>query len=148
MQSMELYAAISGYGRSGVLSEHFCRTDGLTIETLPGGKSSSLWFSYNGGAAVNVLEALLWMIETDSGRPQRYGFCPFLAGNMNTLEIKTLFSSSTVKTRWGCLSGANLPVTPKAASNWRGHGFDRQWGCIGCRALVSAYHYYRLDHLM
>jgi hypothetical protein len=65
MQCMELYPEVSGYGRYGVLTERFCPSDGLTIETFPDGSPSSLWFSYNGWAAANVLEALLWMIESD-----------------------------------------------------------------------------------
>jgi len=63
MQCMELYPDISGYGRYGVLTERFCPSDGLTVETFPDGSPSSLWFSYNGWAAANVLEALLWLIE-------------------------------------------------------------------------------------
>jgi len=65
MQCMELYPEISGYGRYGVLTERFCPSDGLTVETFPDGTPSSLWFSYNGWAAANVLEALLWLIEND-----------------------------------------------------------------------------------
>jgi hypothetical protein len=63
MQCMELYPEVSGYGRYGVLTERFCPSDGLTIETFPAGGPSSLWFSYNGWAAANVLEALLLTIE-------------------------------------------------------------------------------------
>jgi hypothetical protein len=63
MQCMELYPEISVCGRYGVLNERFCPSDGLTIETFTDGSPSSLWFSYNGWAAANVMEALLWMVE-------------------------------------------------------------------------------------
>ncbi|MGL1891285.1 MAG: hypothetical protein OCD02_06625 [Spirochaetaceae bacterium] len=58
MSSMELYPEIMGYGRYGVLSERFCPSDGLTIERYSDGSPCSTWFSYNGWAAANALEAL------------------------------------------------------------------------------------------
>lgn len=56
---VSLYPEVSGYGAPGVLTERFCPSDGLTIETFPDGSPSSLWFSYNGWAAAAVLEALV-----------------------------------------------------------------------------------------
>lgn len=53
-----LYPDISGYGIRGVLTERFCPSDGLVIETFPDGSPSSIWFSYNGWAAAAVLEGL------------------------------------------------------------------------------------------
>ncbi len=58
MASMELYPDTMGYGRYGVLSERFCPSDGLTIERYSDGTPCSTWFSYNGWAAANALEAL------------------------------------------------------------------------------------------
>ncbi len=58
LNCIELYPEISGYGCRGVLTERFCPSDGLTIETFPDGSPSSLWFSYNGWAAAAVLEGL------------------------------------------------------------------------------------------
>ena len=55
---VSLYPDVSGYGTPGVLTERFCPSDGLTIETFPDGTPSSMWFSYNGWAAAAVLEAL------------------------------------------------------------------------------------------
>ncbi|MEM6885014.1 MAG: hypothetical protein AAF571_08275, partial [Verrucomicrobiota bacterium] len=63
MQCMELYPDMAGYGRYGVLTERFCPSDGLLTEAYLDGGPSSLWFSYNGWAAANVLEALLWRIR-------------------------------------------------------------------------------------
>jgi hypothetical protein len=56
-----MYIAMASYGSDGVPAERVGSSDGLTIETFPDGSPSSLWFSYNGWAAANVLEALLWM---------------------------------------------------------------------------------------
>jgi hypothetical protein len=58
LNSVALYPEWTGYGRRGVLTERYCPSDGLTIETLPDGTPSSLWFSYNGWAAAAVLEGL------------------------------------------------------------------------------------------
>lgn len=55
---VSLYPEVTGYGVPGVLTERFCPTDALTIETFPDGSPSSLWFSYNGWAAAAVLEGL------------------------------------------------------------------------------------------
>ncbi|MCE9592146.1 MAG: hypothetical protein K8S99_16700 [Planctomycetes bacterium] len=56
---VSLYPAVSGYGVPGVITERFCPSDGLTVETFPDGSPSSLWFSYNGWAAAGVLEGLV-----------------------------------------------------------------------------------------
>jgi hypothetical protein len=58
LQSMELYPEIAGYGQYGVLTERFCPSDGLVTERFAGtDRPASLWWSYNGWAAANVLEA-------------------------------------------------------------------------------------------
>ena len=59
MATMELYPDVMGYGRYGVISERMCPSDGLTIERYSDGTACSTWFSYNGWAAANVLEALV-----------------------------------------------------------------------------------------
>lgn len=56
---VSLYPHVSGYGAPGVITERFCPSDGLTVETFPDGSPSSLWFSYNGWAAAAVLEGLV-----------------------------------------------------------------------------------------
>jgi hypothetical protein len=57
---VSLYPHTAGYGAPGVLTERFCPSDGLTIETMPDGYTpSSLWFSYNAWAAASVLESLV-----------------------------------------------------------------------------------------
>ncbi len=59
LNTMELYPAVVGYGRYGVLSERFCPSDGLTIDTFEdSGKPASTWWSYNGWAAANAMEGL------------------------------------------------------------------------------------------
>lgn len=58
MHTLELYPGRIGYGRYGVLSERFCPSDGLLVEKYDDGTPSSTWFSYNGWAAANVLEAV------------------------------------------------------------------------------------------
>jgi hypothetical protein len=58
MATMELYPDIMGYGCYGVLSERTCPSDGLTTERYSDGTPASTWFSYNGWAAANALEAL------------------------------------------------------------------------------------------
>ena len=40
------------------MTERFCPSDGLTIETLPDGTPSSIGFTYNGWAAAALLEGL------------------------------------------------------------------------------------------
>jgi hypothetical protein len=59
LNSISLYPTVTGYGQPGVMTERFCPSDGLTIETLPDGSPSSMWFSYNGWAAAAVLEGLV-----------------------------------------------------------------------------------------
>ncbi len=60
LQTLELYPEVAGYGRYGVLTERYCPSDGLTIETFAdSGAPSSLWWSYNAWAAANVMEGLL-----------------------------------------------------------------------------------------
>lgn len=59
MATMELYPDTMGYGKYGVLSERTCPSDGLTIERYSDGTPCSTWFSYNGWAAANALEALV-----------------------------------------------------------------------------------------
>lgn len=63
MNSLELYPEITGYGRYGVTTERFCPSDGLTDYRYSDGRPSSMWYSYNGWAAANTLEALLYMTE-------------------------------------------------------------------------------------
>ena len=58
MNTMELYPKVSGYGQYGVLTERFCPSDGLVIEKFEDGTPSSMWFTYNGWAAANTLEAI------------------------------------------------------------------------------------------
>ena len=67
MNCLELYPEITGYGRYGVTTERFCPSDGLTDFYYSDGRPSSLWYSYNGWAAANILEALLWMTEHTKG---------------------------------------------------------------------------------
>ena len=63
MNILELYPAVTGYGRYGVTTERYCPSDGLTIETYNDGRNASMWFSYNAWAAGNILEALLWVMD-------------------------------------------------------------------------------------
>jgi len=56
---ISLYPEVAGYGAAGVITERFCPSDGLTIETYPDGSPSSIWFSYNGWAAAAALEGLV-----------------------------------------------------------------------------------------
>ncbi|MFM1852214.1 MAG: hypothetical protein RIS54_1898 [Verrucomicrobiota bacterium] len=60
LATLELYPEISGYGRYGLLTERYCPSDGLVIETFADtGSPSSLWWTYNAWAAANILEGLL-----------------------------------------------------------------------------------------
>lgn len=60
LQTLELYPEVSGYGPYGVMTERYCPSDGLTIETFEDtGKPASMWWSYNAWAAANVMEGLL-----------------------------------------------------------------------------------------
>lgn len=63
MNCLELYPEVTGYGRYGVTTERYCPSDGLTCYHYSDGRPSSMWYSYNGWAAANTLEALLWMVE-------------------------------------------------------------------------------------
>lgn len=65
LHTMELYPEVTGYGDYGVLTERYCPSDGLTIETYEGGEPASMWFTYNGWAAANVLEAVLEKIRKE-----------------------------------------------------------------------------------
>ena len=60
---VSLYPEVSGFGVRGVLSERYCPSDGLLLETYPDGSYSSLWFAYNGWAAAAVLEGLVETLE-------------------------------------------------------------------------------------
>jgi hypothetical protein len=60
LHTLELYPEVSGYGRYGVMTERYCPSDGLVIETYEGnGAPASMWWSYNAWAAANVMEGLL-----------------------------------------------------------------------------------------
>ena len=59
MQTMELYPDVTGYGEYGVMTERYCPSDGLVIEKYGDGEPASMWFTYNGWAAANSLEAIL-----------------------------------------------------------------------------------------
>lgn len=61
MNCLELYPEVTGYGRYGVTTERYCPSDGLTDYCYSDGRPASMWYSYNGWAAANTLEALLWM---------------------------------------------------------------------------------------
>jgi hypothetical protein len=59
LNSIELYPAVMGYGRLGVMSERFCPSDGLLEERYPDGTPASTWFTYNGWGAAAALEGLI-----------------------------------------------------------------------------------------
>lgn len=59
MNTLELYPEVTGYGAYGVMTERYCPSDGLVIETYGNGEHASMWFTYNGWAAANALEAVL-----------------------------------------------------------------------------------------
>lgn len=63
MNSLELYPEVTGYGAYGITTERYCPSDGLTDFCYSDGRPSSMWYSYNGWAAANVLESLLYMTE-------------------------------------------------------------------------------------
>ncbi len=63
MNSLELYPETTGYGRYGITTERYCPSDGFTLSRYSDGRPASMWFSYNGWAAANSLEALLWLTE-------------------------------------------------------------------------------------
>jgi len=58
LQTADLYPDVTGYGQLGVMSERYCPSDGLTVETYDNKKRSSVWFTFNGWAGVSVLEGL------------------------------------------------------------------------------------------
>ena len=59
LATSDLYPDITGYGRLGVVTERYCPSDGLTIETYSDtGEPSSIWFTFNGWAGVSILEGL------------------------------------------------------------------------------------------
>ncbi|MDB5325971.1 MAG: hypothetical protein JWM57_1540 [Phycisphaerales bacterium] len=59
LNTMELYPAVTGYGRYGVLSERTCPSDGLLAERFSDtGLPASTWWSYNAWAAASAMEAL------------------------------------------------------------------------------------------
>ena len=66
INTVSLYPEVTGYGIQGVLTERFCPSDGLTIETYPDGTPASIWFSYNGWAAAAVLEGLAEQLVSGS----------------------------------------------------------------------------------
>ncbi len=63
MNIMELYPSVTGYGCYGVLTERYCPSDGLVTDTNKEGQLASIWHSYNGWAAANVLEGILQQME-------------------------------------------------------------------------------------
>lgn len=70
LQCLELYPAVTGYGRYGILSERWCPSDGLDVERFSDGRPFSSWFSHNLWASACVLEAaceLLLEIEHKKG---------------------------------------------------------------------------------
>ncbi|MFO7636619.1 MAG: hypothetical protein R6W96_04860 [Clostridia bacterium] len=59
LATADLYPETTGYGQLGVMTERYCPSDGLTIETFSDTmEKSSIWFSFNGWAACAVLEGL------------------------------------------------------------------------------------------
>lgn len=60
---VSLYPDVAGYGSPGVLTERYCPSDGLTIETFADGSPSSIWFAYNAWAAAAALEGLVEELE-------------------------------------------------------------------------------------
>lgn len=64
LHTLELYPEAAGYGPYGVMTERYCPSDGLVIETYEGsGEPASLWWSYNAWAAANVMEGLLESLD-------------------------------------------------------------------------------------
>ena len=72
---VSLYPEVAGYGEPGVLTERFCPSDGLLIESFPDGSPSSIWFSYNGWAATAVLEGLIEWTWRPPGGGHEPGVC-------------------------------------------------------------------------
>ena len=70
LQTLELYPEVSGYGPYGVMTERYCPSDGLVIETFADSdEPSSMWWSYNAWAAANVMEGLLETLDEGSTLP-------------------------------------------------------------------------------
>lgn len=63
LSCVSLYPHVTGYGRLGVLTERFCASDGLLLESFPDGSPSSIWFSYNAWSAAAVLEGIVRMAD-------------------------------------------------------------------------------------
>ena len=63
MNCLELFPGVTGYGRYGVTTERYCPSDGLTMCEYTDGRPASMWFSYNGWGAGNMLEAMLWLVK-------------------------------------------------------------------------------------
>lgn len=59
LNCLSLYPGQTRYGAPGTLTERFCPSDGLLIETWPDGSPASVWFTYHIWGAANVLEGLL-----------------------------------------------------------------------------------------
>ncbi len=69
LSTMDLYPGTTGYGRLGVITERWCPSDGLTIETFSDtGDPSSIWFTFNGWAGASVLEGLIGLLDEAPGK--------------------------------------------------------------------------------
>jgi hypothetical protein len=59
LATADLYPDVTGYGQLGVITERYCPSDGLTVESFSDtGEPSSIWFTFNGWAGVSILEGL------------------------------------------------------------------------------------------
>lgn len=59
LSTADMYPDVTGYGRLGVVTERYCPSDGLAIETYSDtGEPSGIWFTFNGWAGVSILEGL------------------------------------------------------------------------------------------
>lgn len=68
LHTLELYPEAAGYGPYGVMTERYCPSDGLTVETFEGtGDPASMWWSYNAWAAANVMEGLIESLDPAGG---------------------------------------------------------------------------------
>jgi hypothetical protein len=69
MNTLELYPAVTGYGRYGVLSERTCPSDGLLAERYgDDGAPASTWWSYNAWAAGSAMEAIAEQVLSERGK--------------------------------------------------------------------------------
>ncbi len=59
LESLSVYPKPAGFGYYGTLSERFCPSDGLVIETHPDGRPWAVWFTHHGWGAANILEGLI-----------------------------------------------------------------------------------------